>query len=79
MGLRKIYIAVDCTNDQEQMLVQEIAKEISGTFDIKAKDLISFYPFVKKNKGILYSAVKAVAKDGKKGVMKLVPVLIKNL
>lgn len=79
MGLRKIYIAVDCDNDQEQMLVQEIAKEISGTFDIKAKDLISFYPFVKKNKGILYSAVKTVAKDGKKGVMKLVPILIKQL
>lgn len=79
MGLRKVYIAVDCDNDQEQMLVQEIAKEISGTFDIKAKDLISFYPFVKKNKGLLYSAVKTVAKDGKKGVVKLVPMLIKQL
>lgn len=79
MGLRKVYIAVDCENDQEQMLVQEIAKEISGTFDIKAQDLISFYPFVKKNKGLLYSAVKTVAKDGKKGVVKLVPMLIKQL
>lgn len=79
MGLRKVYIAVDCENDQEQMLVQNIAKEISGTFDIKAKDLISFYPFVKSNKGILYSAVKTVAKEGKKGVMKLIPMLIKQL
>lgn len=79
MGLRKVYIAVDCENDQEQMLVQNIAKEISGTFDIKAKELISFYPFVKNNKGILYSAVKTVAKEGKKGVMKLIPMLIKQL
>lgn len=79
MALRKIYIAVDCDSEQEQMLVQNIAKEISGTFDIKAKDLISFYPFVKKHKGLLYSAVKTVARDGKKGVMKLIPILIKQL
>lgn len=79
MAYRKIVIAVDCDTDQEQMMVQNIAKEISGTFNIKAKDLISFYPFVVKNKALLYSAVKTVAAEGKKGVMKLVPMLLKKL
>jgi hypothetical protein len=79
MAYRKVIIAVDCETDQEQMMVQNIAKEISGTFNIKAKDLINFYPFVVKNKALLYSAVKMVASEGKKGVMKLVPMLLKKL
>lgn len=79
MAYRKIIIAVDCDTEQEQMIVQNIAKEISGTFDIKAKDLIGFYPFVKQNKALLYSAVKTVASEGKKGVMKLIPMLLKKL
>ena len=79
MAYRKVFIAVDCDNDQELALVQNISKEISGTFSIKAKDVISFYPFVVKNRALLYSAVKTVAAEGKKGVMKLVPMLLKKL
>ena len=76
---RKIILLVDCADDKEKELVQGIANEISGTFNMKGSDLISFYPFVKKNKALLYSAVKTVAKDGKKGMMKLIPMLIKQL
>ena len=79
MAHRKIIIAVDCENDQQQQAVQNIAKEISTTFLIRAADIISFYPFVVKHKALLYSAVKTVSKEGKKGVMKLIPMLIKNL
>ena len=76
---RKIILVVDCADDKEKELVQGIANEISGTFNMKGSDLISFYPFVKKNKALLYSAVKTVASEGKKGVMKLVPMLLKKL
>ena len=76
---RKIILVVDCADDKEKELVQGIANEISGTFNMKGSDLISFYPFVKKNKALLYSAVKTVARDGKKGMMKLIPLLIKQL
>lgn len=79
MELRKIEIAVYCENEQERVAIQNIAKEISGMFDIKAKDVIGFYPFVKKNKALLYTAVKTVANEGKKGALKLLPMLIKNL
>jgi hypothetical protein len=47
---RKIILVVDCADDKEKELVQGIANEISGTFNMKGSDLISFYPFVKKNK-----------------------------
>ena len=76
---RKIILVVDCADDKEKELVQGIANEISGTFNMKGSDLISFYPFVKKNKALLYSAVKTVARDGKKGMMKLIPMLLKQL
>lgn len=79
MELRKIEIAVYCENEQERVAVQNISKEISGMFDIKAKDVIGFYPFVKKNRALLYTAVRTVANEGKKGVLKLLPMLVKKL
>lgn len=79
MAYRKVIIAVDCETEQEQQLVQAIAQEISETFRPTAKDLIGFYPVIRKHKNLLYSAIKLVSKEGKKGVMKLVPMLIKQL
>lgn len=79
MAYRKIVLAVDCANDQEQAAVQKIAEEISSTFKISGQDLIRFYPFVKQNRAILYSAVKVVANEGKKGVVKIIPMLLKKL
>ena len=79
MAYRKIFLAVDCNSDQEVEAVQQIAKEVSETFRMSAKDLIAFYPFLRQHKALLYSAVKTVSKEGKKGVMKLIPMLIKQL
>lgn len=79
MAYKKIIIAVDCDNEQEQQLVQAMAKEISETFRMKAKDLINFYPMLKKHKGLLYTAIKTVSQEGKKGILKLVPLLIKQI
>jgi hypothetical protein len=79
MSHRKIILAVDCENDQQQQAVQEIAKELSATFQLSAASLIRFYPFVKKHKALLYTAVKTIATEGKKGIVKIVPMLLKNL
>lgn len=76
---KKIYIAVDCENEQEQQLVQNIAQDISQSFTIKAKDLIGFYPTIQKNKALLNTVIKTVSREGKKGLMKLIPILIKQL
>lgn len=79
MAHRKIIIAVDCDSDAQQQAVQDIAKELSSTFQMRATDLISFYPFVKKHKALLYTAVKTIATEGKKGIVKIVPMLLKNI
>lgn len=79
MAHRKIIIAVDCESDEQQQAVQDIAKELSSTFQMRATDLIRFYPFVKKHKALLYTAVKTIATEGKKGIVKIVPMLLKNI
>lgn len=79
MAYKKIIIAVDCENEQEQQMVQDIAKDLSETLRLKAKELINFYPFLQKNKGLLFAAIDTMSKEGKRGLLKLVPMLIKQL
>lgn len=79
MAYKKVIIAVDCENEAEQQKVQEIAKDLSETLRLKAKELISFYPFVQKNRGLIFAVVDTMSKEGKKGLLKLVPMLLKHL
>jgi hypothetical protein len=79
MAYKKIIIAVDCETEQEQQQVQIIAKELSETLQLKAKDLISFYPTLQKHKGLLYNAMKTISQEGKMGLVKLVPMLLRSL
>lgn len=75
---RSITIAVDCANDEEQKAVQAIAKDASETMKLKASDVIRFYPLYRKNSGLIISAISAISHEGMKGVMRVVPNLIKN-
>lgn len=75
---RSITIAVDCATDQEQKMVQQIAKDASETMRLKASDVIRFYPIYRKNIGLIISAFRAISQEGMKGVMRVVPNLIKN-
>lgn len=79
MAYKKIILAVDCENDQEQQMVQVMAKELSEVLHLKAKELINFYPILQKNRGLIYTAINTISKEGKKGLFKLVPLLMKQL
>lgn len=59
-------------------MVQQIAKDASETMRLKASDVIRFYPLYKKNSGLIISAIRAISQEGMKGVMRVVPALIKN-
>lgn len=78
MNYRRIIIAVQCEDDKEQAQMQEIARELSQTFKLNAKDIIKFYPLLQKNSGVLISAFRAISQNGMRGVMQAVPSLIKN-
>ena len=75
---RAITIAVDCANDAEQQAVQKIAKDMSETLRLKASDIIGFYPVYAKNSGLISSSVRAISTEGMKGVMRSVPMILKN-
>lgn len=79
MAYKKITIAVDCENEQEQQMVQVFAKDLSEILRLKAKDLIDIYPTLQKNKGLIFSVVNTISKEGKKGLFKIVPMLLRQL
>jgi pyrimidine operon attenuation protein/uracil phosphoribosyltransferase len=73
---KKIFIAVYCDDEAQAAQVQDIAKDMSSTFQIQAKDIIGLYPLVKKNRSILRNAINAIAKDKMAGAMKVLPSLV---
>lgn len=79
MGYKKIMFAVDCANDNEMQDVQAIAKELSETLQLKARDLIGFYPFLRQHKALLYTAFNTISREGKRGLYKLIPLLMKQM
>ena len=76
---RKIYIAVYCDDEAQAATVQDIAKDMSSTFQIQAKDLIGIWPMIKKNKATLRNAVNAIARDKMAGAMKVLPSIVSML
>jgi hypothetical protein len=79
MAYRKIVIAVDCANENEAAEVQRIAQEVSSIFRLKAADLISVFPMIKKNGNVIITALRTISQEGMRGVALTIPYLIKNL
>lgn len=79
MAYKRVILAVDCENEKEQQKVQEIAKELSEVLHLKAKDLVEFYPILKTHRALIYNSINIISKEGKKGLLKLVPLLMKQL
>lgn len=78
MAYRKIYIAVDCSSDEEAKQVQKIAEDMSAIFSLSGKDMISLYPSVKNNASLIKSTIKTISRDGMKGLGKVVTSLMMN-
>ena len=72
-------MAVYCDSEEQLVAVQNVAKEFSSMFQIDAVDLLSFYPIIKKNRGLLREAAQTITKEGKKGAIRLIPALIKAM
>lgn len=74
---RKVYIAVLCDSDDEAARVQQVAKDLSTTFRLSAKDLIGIHPLIKKNGQLIATAVRTIVREGMPGIIKVVPQLMK--
>lgn len=76
---KKITLAVNCDSEEQRQMAQKIAQDVSQTFRLEAKDLINMYPMIASHKALLYSVVKTISQEGKKGIIKIVPMLMKSL
>lgn len=47
MALRKLYIVIDCENDEQKEAVQTAFNELSNTRALTSRTIISMYPFLK--------------------------------
>lgn len=71
-------MAIDCRTDEEAQQMQKIAEDMSMTFSLSARDIISIYPSVKSNSGLIKTAIKTLSKEGIKGVGKVVAYMMNN-
>lgn len=79
MTYRKIYIAVDCANEQEVMTTQAAAKRMSEIFQLKASDVLTLYPLVEKNGNLIVTTIRTISREGMRGLARMVPYLLKNI
>ena len=49
MAYRKIYIAIDCKDNEEAARMQKAAEDLSASFGMSATDILKVYPYIKKN------------------------------
>lgn len=71
MALRKIYLAVDCDNDQERDMVQEMANEISNMRVLKGRSILNMLPIFQRNQSELIELFQMVSKGGVKSLLSI--------
>lgn len=62
--LRKIYLAVECANDQEKELVQQAAQEISEMRVLTAKDIIKMQSVFMNNRNEIVKLFRMISQGG---------------
>jgi hypothetical protein len=71
MALRKIYLAVECANDQERDAVQGIANELSNMRVMNASSIIKMMPLVEKHKAEFTQLFQMITRDGISSLMSI--------
>lgn len=79
MAYRKIFIAVDCANEQEVTATQAAAKRMSEIFQLRASDVLALSPLVEKNGNLIVTTIRTISREGMRGLARMVPYLLKNI
>lgn len=78
--LRKLYMAIDCTDDQQKEQVQQVLAELGGMNLISGTQILKIYPYFRAHQREIMELFSMVAKEGPKAVMSLRgAMLINNL
>lgn len=80
MALKKLFIVIDCDNEQEEQAAQEAFKQLSNMRILTAKKLITYYPILKSKEGTIRKLFDMVTSGGVKSLMSIQGMsLIKSL
>lgn len=79
MAYRKVFIAVDCTNEAEFEAIQQFGKELSSIMKLRASDVLRIAPMVRKNSGLIMTVIRTISAEGAKGVAKMIPYFMANV
>lgn len=66
--LRKLMIAIDCTNDEERDKVQKILEDFSALKLLSGKTLVGVYPWVKNHQSDLMKLFHLISSNGIKSI-----------
>lgn len=79
MAYKKVYLAIDCQNEEELAAVQVFGKELSQIMQLKASNVLRIAPMVRKNSALILKAVRVISSEGATGVAKMIPYFLANV
>lgn len=71
MGYRKLYIVVDCEDEEQKEAVQNALNELSNARVLTSRNIISMYPFFKKHQAELVELFNMIKVGGIKSLFSL--------
>lgn len=80
MAIKKLFIAIECANDEEEQAAQEVLKQLSNMRIFDAKKLITYYPILKSKERPIRELFGLVSDGGVKSLLSMKGIsLIKSL
>lgn len=67
--LRKLNIAIDCTDDQQRDQVQQVLAELGGMNLLSGAQILKIYPFFRAHQREITELFTMIAKDGPSAVV----------
>lgn len=71
MALRKLYIVLDCDDDQQKEQVQSLLNEVSNARMLNGRQLVSMAPIIQRNRTDITELFNMIRQGGIKAIMSM--------
>lgn len=71
MALRKLYIVLDCDDDQQKEQVQSLLNEVSNARMLNGRQLVSMAPIIQRNRADITELFNMIRQGGIKAIMSI--------
>lgn len=71
MALRKLYIVLDCDDDQQKEQVQSLLNEVSNARMLNGRQLVSMAPIIQRNRADIAELFNMIRQGGIKAIMSM--------